>query len=592
MAIADSSRFSYARSGSGRAQYTGLFVYYSASQGATNLLLGIESKADKAGRGYSSLLGNSGPGSVVVPQRYSYARYLEDKLVSYQGDYAYPTVMSGPLMSSNEGSSGSGLPRGDRYIHFVTEISDEDVVVISRQDEDFTRYLVAIFIIALMAYGILSLCARRQGRKEFEKNYYKTRINTVLYLSLTGTLVTMALISVLFVYRRNESNVMNMMTAKIGTIQSLVEASGRYFNDASDFASQEFSGALEDIAAYTKSDISLYTTDGRVFKSTWPSAFERMQLGSRLDENAYQSIMYRNLRYYIHKEKLASHSFYSLYAPVFNDNGKMLAILSSPYTDSGLDFRSDAIFHSVFVITVFLLLLLVTRWLTTKVVDKMFSPITEMGRKMSAARTDGLEYIIYEREDEISYLVRAYNLMVHDLSESSKQAAQVERDKAWSEMARQVAHEIKNPLTPIKLQIQRIIRLKAKNDPQWEEKFDSIVPVILESIDELTDTANEFSTFAKLYSEEPVDIDLDELLSDQVALFDDKENISFHYMGLKGAHISGPKPQLTRVFVNLLTNAVQAIETSGSSSGEVVVSLRHSTREGTTTSFSKTTVPA
>jgi phage terminase large subunit-like protein len=90
-----------------------------------------------------------------------------------------------------------------------------------------------------------------------------------------------------------------------------------------------------------------------------------------------------------------------------------------------------------------------------------------MGMKMNAARTDGLEYIIYEREDEISALVRAYNLMVHDLSESSKQAAQVERDKAWSEMARQVAHEIKNPLTPIKLQIQRIIRLKAKNDPSY-----------------------------------------------------------------------------------------------------------------------------
>lgn len=587
VAIADSSRFSYSRSGSGKAQYTGVFEYGDAQGGRTKLLLGIGSKADKVGRGYSSILGNSSPGSVVVPHRYSYGKYIEGKLVSYQGDYAYPTVLHGGLMRANEGSRGSGFLTYDRYIHFTTEVSDDETVVISRPDEDFTRYLVAGFLLGIVAYFGISLTAfRRRRHTAFDRNYYKTRINTVLYLSLIATLVAMAVISVLFVYRRNETNLMNLMTGKISTIQSLVEASGRYFTSPDDFSSQEFSGELENIASYTKSDISLYTTSGRIFKSTYPEAFERMMLGSRLDEDAYRSIMYSNLRYYIHKEKFASHTFYSMYAPVFNGDGRMLAILSAPYTDSGLDFRSEALFHAMFVITVFLLLLLLTRFLTAKVVDKMFRPLTEMGMKMNAARTDGLEYIIYEREDEISALVRAYNLMVHDLSESSKQAAQVERDKAWSEMARQVAHEIKNPLTPIKLQIQRIIRLKAKNDPQWEEKFDSIVPVILESIDGLTDTANEFSTFAKLYSEEPVDIDLDALLADQVSLFDDKEHIEFHYMGLKDARVSGPKPQLTRVFVNLLTNAVQAIENQqhedgpAAREGQVLVSLRHSSREG------------
>ena len=204
---------------------------------------------------------------------------------------------------------------------------------------------------------------------------------------------------------------------------------------------------------------------------------------------------------------------------------------------------------------------------------------------MHSARTGGLEYIIYERDDEISSLVKAYNLMVHDLSESTKQMAQVERDKAWSEMARQVAHEIKNPLTPIKLQIQRIIRLKSKNDPRWEEKFDSIVPVIMDSIDGLTETANEFSSFAKLYSEEPVVINIDKLAMDQISLFDEKDDISFQYMGLQDAKVLGPKPQLTRVFVNLLTNSVQAIENqqnedASTKHGQVNVSVRNSSKEG------------
>ena len=98
--------------------------------------------------------------------------------------------------------------------------------------------------------------------------------------------------------------------------------------------------------------------------------------------------------------------------------------------------------------------------------------------------------------------------MVLDLSDSTQKLALAERDKAWSQMARQVAHEIKNPLTPIKLQIQRLIRLKQRGNEAWEEKFDKVAAVVLEHIDILTETANEFSTFAKLYSEDPVLIDL------------------------------------------------------------------------------------
>ena len=580
-AIADSSLFYYSRSGAGRVQYTGLFVYYNQAVGAASFYLGIESKADKAGRGYASLLGNAGPGAVSLPLRYSYGKYLDDKLVSYQGDYAYPTVLGGELWRSNEGSSGSGFISTDRYRHFVTQISPEETIIISRQDETFARYMVACLMIAIPAYLGAGLIRGRRRRRRPGGNFFKSRITTVMYISLTATLVVMATISVAFVNSRNERNVMNLMTGKIGTIQSLVNAEARFFSGPSDFTSQEFGGILEDIAANTKSDISLYTTYGSVFKSTYPEAFSRMYLGSRLDEDAFRNIMGRNLRYYIHKERFVTRTFYCMYAPVFNDSGRMLAIIGAPYTDSGLDFRAAAAFHLAFVVTLFLLLMIMARFVTGRVVDSMFRPLEEMGRKMNAVRTEGLEYIIYDSEDEISGLVRAYNLMVHDLSESSKQAAQLERDKAWSEMARQVAHEIKNPLTPIKLQIQRIIRLKSKNDPQWEEKFDSIAPVVLESIDQLTDTANEFSTFAKLYSEEPVDIDLDELLHDQVALFDEREHISFQYIGLRGAVISGPKPQLTRVFVNLLTNAVQAIEgASEITDGQVVVSLRNSTADG------------
>ena len=191
-----------------------------------------------------------------------------------------------------------------------------------------------------------------------------------------------------------------------------------------------------------------------------------------------------------------------------------------------------------------------------------------------------MEPIDYEgKDDEISTIVQAYNSMVAKLSESSKQLAAAERDKAWAEMARQVAHEIKNPLTPMMLKVQRVQRLKAKGDPRWTEVFDEASAVLLEHIQLLATTAEDFSTFAKLYSETPVEVDLDRMLQDEVFMYDNRPNIKFDYLGLEGARIMAPKPQLTRVFINLLNNAVQAI--GDMENGRIAVALRRSsTKDG------------
>lgn len=584
--ISDNSRLLYSRTAAGRAQYTGMFVYYSEEKGVTRLLMAVDSRADKENRGYSTIKGSTTMGGVAIPSQYSFAKYFGGRLVSFRGEYAYPTLISGRFAEAAE-DTDMAMTVVDKRLHFVSKVSDGEYVVISRPRGDVTRYIVAWVLMAILIYAIMSIYTLRAGgiRSPFERNYFKTRIQAMILVSLMTILVTMAVISVFFVYSRNRSNITDMMTGKISTIQSLLGATARNFTSIEDFVGGEMTSTLGNIGEYTKSDISLFTPRGRVFRSTAPELFERMQLGYRLDQDAYEGIVYGHKRYFIHREKLDGTPFYAMYAPVFNDAGNMLAIVCSPYTESALDLRIDALFYSVFIVTVFFLLLLACRWLTGKAVDRMFGPLIVMGSKMNAARTDGLEYIIYEREDEVSSVVRAYNLMVHDLNESSKQMAQVERDKAWSEMARQVAHEIKNPLTPIKLQIQRIIRLRERNAPGWEEKFDAIVPVILGSIDTLTDTANEFSTFAKLYTEEPVLIDLDQLAKDETALFSERDDVTIEYRGLQGATVMGPKPQLTRVFVNLLTNAVQAIDNAREEDGtpeqgQVILSIRNSTKEG------------
>jgi signal transduction histidine kinase len=131
--------------------------------------------------------------------------------------------------------------------------------------------------------------------------------------------------------------------------------------------------------------------------------------------------------------------------------------------------------------------------------------------------------------------------------------------------------------------------MKENNNPKWEERFDEVSAIVLEHIDILTETANEFSTFAKLYSEDPVLIDLDKTLKDQLVIFDNKDNVNISYMGLEGAFVMAPKPQLIRVFVNLITNAVQAVEIQQKEAedkgeeakpGKVLICLRNSVKDG------------
>ncbi len=587
--ISEDSRFRYMRDAGGHSLYTGSFAYYNPGSGVTMMLIRMSPKSNRENKGYAHLLGYSAPGDVLIPARYSYAKYSGKALASYKGNYSYPTIVDEDLEREID-EAVDGVVRMNGYTHFVNKISDDDLIIVSRpKTEDFS-YIVAFLFLTLVFYFCLTLLTlTRIHPRHRESNYYKSRINAAMLLALVMTLIALASVSVLFVYRRNNANLKSSMADKINSLQTLLQARCRYVQDFNDFSAQEASVILEDISNTMKSDITLYTTGGKEFRSTTPEVFDRMLLGPRMNPDAFESIIYKNKRYFIGKESIGAKRTYFLYAPVFNAQGKMIAIMCSPFTDESFDFKSEAVLHSISIVTVFMILLLLARFIMATAVDKMFKPLSEMGRKMNEASINNLEYIVYERDDEVARLVRAYNLMVHDLYNSTRKLTQAERDKAWATMARQVAHEIKNPLTPIKLQIQRLVRMKKNGNPAWADRFDEISVEVLKQIDLLADTANEFSTFAKLYTEEPVEINLDNLLKEEVDLFDSRDNIKFSYMGLDNATVMGPKPQLTRVFVNLINNAVQAIENAQTEAeekgvepfqGRIVVSLRLSSKDG------------
>lgn len=588
--IAEGSRFMFISDINGRSSYAGIFMYYSPGAGVTRVILQVEKNHGTENTGYSRIMGQfNRPGDVNIPASYSYAKYKNGHLTSYKGTFPYPTVPDRFIKSSDPRIDVSTIAH-EGYIHFITRVSETEAIIITRPKRNVLVYFTSFsyLFLALMLLAFI-LPSKKSTKKLFRSNYFRTRINIILFASSFFILASMAIVSITFVYKRNEKNMFNVMSSKVSTAQGLLEDRTRYSRDWNELMTQNFASSLKDISNATKSDITIYTPGGKVIRSTSPEVFEKLVLGSRINHEMFYDIQNRNQRFYINREKVADYRFWVLYAPLFNDTGDMIAIMSIPYTDSNYDFRSEAFFHAALLINLFILLLLISIFISTRLVNTMFGPLIEIGKKMGNADINHLEHIEYEGEDEISSLVEAYNRMVGDLKDSTRQLAQAERDKAWSQMARQVAHEIKNPLTPIKLEIQRLIRLKQNNNPKWEEKFDQVTAVILEHIQILADTANDFSTFAKLYTEEPVLIDLDKTLKEQLLIFDNKENVVFSYIGMENTYVMAPKPQLIRVFVNLITNGIQAIEIQQKEAveddhepvrGHIIICLRNSTRDG------------
>ena len=560
----DGSHFFYSLSSAGQARYTGFFTYLDPAAGPSSILVLVESKHNREDRGYLSLMGVTEPGRVSIPPRYSYAKYVDGRIVSNKGEYAYPTVLDGQL------------PQRDGYVHFVEQVSSSEVVIISRSETPPLFFVVEGVVFALLTFLLISLLTRRR-RKDSSPRYFQNRISLVLYLSLSFTLIGMAAFSVWFVYRRNAADMRGIMNARINIIQSMAQSMLRDIDrtrpvmDAMD--------AVDRIGNTLHTDLSVFSASGVLISSTTPEVYERMFLGHRVDDRAYKLLVYDHQRFAILREKVGRRRFYNLHAPVFGPSGEIVAIVSSPYTGRSVALETDTILHVATILTAFILLLLLSRYVTMAIISRMFRPISEISDKMKVTDVDHLDELEYDRDDELKPLVESYNRMVRDLSESTRRLAQVERDKAWNDMARRVAHDIKNPLTPIKLKLQMLIRLKQSGNEKWVDKFDEVCATVLEHVDMLADSADQFSTFAKLYDQSPEPLDLDELVRQEVALYDTREDVSLEYIGFSGAMVSGPKPQLIRVIVNLLTNAMQAVDELGGRKS-IAVSLRNSTVDG------------
>jgi nitrogen fixation/metabolism regulation signal transduction histidine kinase len=180
-------------------------------------------------------------------------------------------------------------------------------------------------------------------------------------------------------------------------------------------------------------------------------------------------------------------------------------------------------------------------------------------REITLGKTN--EEIVWNKKDEIGQLVKQYNKMVHQLEESAEALARSEREGAWREMARQVAHEIKNPLTPMKLSIQYLQKAIDSNQPNVKELTAGVATTLIEQIDHLSKIAADFSQFANIGNKKIELVDLHQVIGILVDLYNSNPKVHIQWNKIFGSVVmKADKTHMNRVFTNLLANAVDACQ--------------------------------
>lgn len=251
----------------------------------------------------------------------------------------------------------------------------------------------------------------------------------------------------------------------------------------------------------------------------------------------------------------------STYSYIFDKNNNPIAIINIPYNTENMPVKDDLyrFLNTLLKIYIFLFIGagLIAFFLSSYITKSMHTITKKMKAVSINKKNTPLEW---KANDEIGMLVKEYNNMIKELEDSAVKLAKNERELAWREMAKQVAHEIKNPLTPMKLSVQHLERALKPDDLKYKEKLNRFSQKMITQIDTLTSIANEFSNFAKMPKSNIENTDLLSILTTTIDLFKDNNKVDITFnSAIPKAHIRGDQKQLIRVFNNLIKNAIQAI---------------------------------
>jgi two-component system nitrogen regulation sensor histidine kinase NtrY len=515
---------------------------------------------------------------------YSYAFYADDMLIGQSGNYVYSVnnkEFKGELKKYttyvNRGSRIGWFDRFTKYSHLLYKPTNRNLIVVTKEENAVAAIITALtfFFVVILAFASFVLLVRLLWIKvkifninnnrinwnfkiNFDRILYKTRIQFSMIFAVVITLVLVGIITFVSISTQYQSQQDKNIRAKIMQIAGVLEDGP--INEYVGNITEEGRVAFDKLADNYTSDLTLYGLNGVRLISTQPKIYDYGLLAPRMNGRAFIALNDEQKSEFVNEERISKLTYKAAYAPLRNSKHEIIAYLQLPYFANEADYTERIGSLLNIMINVYALVFIAIGLFAVIIARQITAPLNFIQYNLSKTIYGKKnEPIKWERDDEIGALVKEYNNMIAALENSAHKLAQSERETAWREMAKQVAHEIKNPLTPLKLGLQLLDKSWKDKDPKFDQKFERFSKSFVEQIESLSNIASEFSAFAKMPDTRIESINLFEMLGQAVIIFKQMDNVRILMMPpTTPFFVAADRDQLLRCFNNLLKNAIEA----------------------------------
>ncbi len=513
---------------------------------------------------------------------YAYAVYNKGKIINSYGDYDFKSRIPKDdypkqefLEKKNNGKSALWYNAGNNKLVIIVKSGSVFFEAIT-----LFAYLFGSFLLIVVLFQVGHLLVEYR----FKLNRIKNNLRFDLRAQIQGAIIFLSLFSFLvigiatisFYISRFRQTTRDRLGKAIEIMANEVQnqiAGHSIFDEV--LKNTDASGnswletTIKEISEIHSLDANFYDIHGNLKVSTQPYLYKKQILSQMMEPRAFYRLHYNNNIEVIQNEKVSLFSFLSIYIPIKDEAGEPYAYLNIPYLNTQKELKQEI---SNFLVTlinlnafIFVIAGAISVLLTNRITGS-FTLIASKMRDINLGRAN--EEIAWNTNDEIGALIKEYNKMVKKLDESAQALAKSEREGAWREMARQVAHEIKNPLTPMKLSIQYLQRAIQDKNPNVEAMSQKVSATLVEQIDQLAKIASDFSQFANIGNVKVERFDVNEVLASLINLYsaNTRLQITYNYPH-QPAIISADRTQINRLFTNLFQNAIEA------SDGEPIIPI-------------------
>lgn len=524
--------------------------------GEKNLYVMLEAKQFEELGSFPDLLLDRSQQKNEKLQTLSHAVYRSQQLTGHYGELNYPFFLQ---------DSATFCSSHPEYVSNYFDADDNTVVIISEPSKTwnyfftFNSYLLLFF--SLITYASYLLYAS-VFTGQFSTPSLTRRIQTIIIGLLLLAMSAIGFTSGNLVtdqFDRDNNKLLEEKTQVIISELSTQFSPKQFFDES---RKELINVKLKEYSRLFNTPISLFDKRGQLYNTSESKLYDFGLAARFANPAAYRNLTNNHSSAESVMEQAGALTYQSFYTPLYDGKKELLGFVNLPYFAkqsalakelSGIISALINVYVILFVISI-LAALILAGYITQplRLIQQQIAKIT-LGKQN--------EKISWRSNDEIGRLVAEYNQMLVKLENSANLLAKSERESAWREMAKQVAHEIKNPLTPMKLNLQYLLHVMKEEPGDFREKFEKTSKGIIEQIDSLANIATEFSNFAKLPATQLRAIDLTEVISTSVLLFENQKNIIIsNLIPPMPLLVKGDRDQCLRVFNNLLKNAVQALD--------------------------------